>query len=93
MDDLDRYADLWGLKAKEYVLLGGPGVMLPFHLPSGTAMIIEDYETAAEVVARIKRAGVPAVDKIPGAPDFERVRREQDDPQQVLDRLLDGYEP
>ncbi len=93
MDNLDQYADLWGSRAKEYVLLRGPGVMLPFHLPSGGALIIEDHKTAVEVVSRMQKAGVPVVDEIAPGPDFERIKREQGDPQQVLDRLLEGFAP
>jgi hypothetical protein len=70
MDDLDEFGGLWTDSSGRYVLvqLSGwePEQLLPFDRIEHHAVLIDDVELSAAVIARMLHAGVAVVEGLPG---------------------------
>jgi hypothetical protein len=66
---ISDFSDMWTVDRENYVLVRSkrdPDDFLIFYLPTKGVALIEDEDEYVEVVQRMRDAGVPVLDELPG---------------------------
>jgi hypothetical protein len=70
-EPLSQYKAMWTTEMSDWVLVredpadSPSSFLLPFHLTTRSALILDDQTVAETVVSRMLRAGVPVVTTLP----------------------------